>query len=97
MIRRGFYAATSVADSSSANSSADIMNFEGYWRGRIHARHCFDYLRQTVQCTADTNLEPVNFDLKGVNGWTKHICKDFDAVRRIAAERRPDLKSIIRL
>ncbi|KAK3298773.1 uncharacterized protein B0H64DRAFT_82253 [Chaetomium fimeti] len=34
-----------------------------------HIRHCIDYLRQSIMCNADTNLEPIDPDLDGVTGW----------------------------
>ncbi|KAH6628098.1 hypothetical protein F5144DRAFT_594191 [Chaetomium tenue] len=34
-----------------------------------HIRHCIDYLRQSIMCNADTNLEPIDSDLNGVTGW----------------------------
>ncbi|KAF2969099.1 hypothetical protein GQX73_g4494 [Xylaria multiplex] len=34
-----------------------------------HIRHCIDYLRQSIMCNADTNLEPINKDLGGVTGF----------------------------
>ncbi|KAI0187899.1 hypothetical protein EV127DRAFT_462591 [Xylaria flabelliformis] len=52
----------------------------GYWAARDgiepgkkaepgHIRHCIDYLRQSIMCNADTNLEPINDDLGGVTGF----------------------------
>ena len=46
----------------------------------VHARHCFDYLRQSLLCLADTNLEPYNYTLDGVTGWGRKTCRDSDAV-----------------
>ena len=47
-----------------------------------HTRHCFDYLRQSLMCNADTNLEPVDFKLGGVTGWKyDRSCRNFDAVK----------------
>ncbi|KAI1120109.1 hypothetical protein F5Y10DRAFT_259064 [Nemania abortiva] len=43
-----------------------------------HLRHCFDYLRQSVMCSADTNLEPVIEGRRGVNGFgSDRKCRDF--------------------
>ena len=48
-----------------------------------HVRHCFDYLRQAVICAADTNLEPVDFELGGSTGFGfPRICRDFDEVKK---------------
>lgn len=52
-----------------------------------HVTHCFDFLRQCVECSADTNIEPVNWDLGGVTGWGfERVCGDFDAVKKYAEE-----------
>ncbi|KAM7206081.1 protein of unknown function (DUF3328) domain containing protein [Naviculisporaceae sp. PSN 640] len=60
----------------------------GYWAARDgiepghlaqpgHIRHCIDYLRQSIMCHADTNLEPINPDLGGVTGYgTIRKCRD---------------------
>ncbi|KAF2123208.1 hypothetical protein BDV96DRAFT_15554 [Lophiotrema nucula] len=46
-----------------------------------HMRHCIDYLRQSIMCAADSNLEPVNEELGGVTGWgSERTCRDFDAL-----------------
>ena len=46
----------------------------------VHARHCFDYLRQSLLCLADTNLEPYNYTLDGVTGWGQKTCRSVDSV-----------------
>lgn len=52
-----------------------------------HVRHCFDYLRQSLMCSADTNLELVDKDLKGVTGWGfERTCRDYDSVKAWAEE-----------
>ncbi|KAI8625265.1 hypothetical protein F5Y19DRAFT_450824 [Xylariaceae sp. FL1651] len=46
-----------------------------------HLRHCFDYLRQTVMCSADTNLEPIIEGRQGVNGFgSDRKCRNFDRI-----------------
>ncbi|OTA99910.1 hypothetical protein M426DRAFT_66888, partial [Hypoxylon sp. CI-4A] len=64
----------------------------GYWGARDgldpnqhskpgHIRHCIDYLRQSLMCHADTNLEPIDIDLGGVNGFGfPRKCRDFTKV-----------------
>jgi hypothetical protein len=45
-----------------------------------HAGHCFDYLRQGIQCSGDMSLEHSRDDEKpGVDGWgVKHSeCKSW--------------------
>lgn len=46
--------------------------------GPAHTRHCFDYLRQSIMCAADSNLEPVVPELGGITGWgNTRMCRDF--------------------
>jgi len=50
-----------------------------------HSQHCFDYLRRSIMCAADTNLEVVDAETLVVNGWGQtKICRDYDAVLRFA-------------
>ncbi|KAI0867358.1 hypothetical protein GGS24DRAFT_515816 [Hypoxylon argillaceum] len=70
----------------------------GYWAARLghestshalpaHIRHCFDYLRQSIMCHADTNIEPVNSELGGVTGFgSQKRCRDIGKVRQWAEE-----------
>jgi len=47
-----------------------------------HSAHCFDYIRQSIMCAADTNLEGKT---EAGPGWgSKHQCKDYDAVLKWA-------------
>ncbi len=49
-----------------------------------HSAHCFDYLRQSIMCNADTSLEGKT---EAGPGWgSKHQCKDYDAVLTWANE-----------
>ncbi|KIM97467.1 hypothetical protein OIDMADRAFT_204249 [Oidiodendron maius Zn] len=50
-----------------------------------HSAHCFDYLRQSIMCAADTSLEGKT---EAGPGWgSDHQCKDYDAVLAWANER----------
>jgi len=43
-----------------------------------HTAHCFDYIRQSLMCNADTSLEGKT---EAGPGWgSKHECRDYDAV-----------------
>ncbi|KAI0505449.1 hypothetical protein F5B22DRAFT_524948 [Xylaria bambusicola] len=69
----------------------DIIRW-GYWSAMdgvepshhakpSHLRHCFDYLRQSIMCSADTNLEPIIENRGGVNGFgSLRKCRDFSQV-----------------
>ncbi|KAH8669186.1 hypothetical protein BX600DRAFT_267825 [Xylariales sp. PMI_506] len=50
-----------------------------------HIAHCFDYIRQSVMCSADVALEgkATTFPegVTGSDGWdAKHVCKNYDEV-----------------
>jgi len=50
----------------------------------FHSAHCFDYLRQSIMCSADTNLEG---HTDSGPGWgSKHECTDYDALLAWANE-----------
>ncbi|KAF1969963.1 hypothetical protein BU23DRAFT_475151, partial [Bimuria novae-zelandiae CBS 107.79] len=67
---------------------ADVPDFDsptGTRTAPFHVRHCFDYLRQTIMCHADTNLEvldPVNHT---TNGWNQDkVCRNYEMVNAFA-------------
>ncbi|MCJ1481037.1 hypothetical protein MMC06_001193 [Schaereria dolodes] len=62
-IRRGYYSALAGTTPSMHSDPP-------------HMRHCIDYLRQSLLCNADTNLEPVDFAIGGVTGWGPRQCRD---------------------
>jgi hypothetical protein len=51
------------------------FTFEATTHGLWHVQHCFDYIRQSLQCSADTSLEwPV--EINGQNlvvGWENYV------------------------
>lgn len=44
-----------------------------------HLAHCFDYIRQSILCAADTTIEgSTNYG----EGWgARHQCKDIEAIK----------------
>ena len=67
-LRRGYYAAM---NGSKPNDLVDTA----------HMRHCIDYLRQSLLCAADTNMEPLDTRLGGVTGWGPRKCRDIVAIK----------------
>ncbi|KAG5938707.1 hypothetical protein E4U53_007954 [Claviceps sorghi] len=56
-----------------------------------HLSHCWDYLRQSVMCSADTTLEWMGStpDQDGTTGWGyQHKCRDWSAIFSWAQENR---------
>ncbi|CAJ2504031.1 Uu.00g114250.m01.CDS01 [Anthostomella pinea] len=50
-----------------------------------HSSHCFDYLRQSIMCAGDTNLEG---ETEAGPGWgSEHECVNYDALLNWANER----------
>lgn len=46
-----------------------------------HVRHCFEYLRQSLICLADSNLEMMNYTARGISGWqSERTCRDYDGL-----------------
>ena len=56
-----------------------------------HSRHCLEYLRQSIMCNADTNIEYHIVDEQGLMtapGWDVKRCRDFDRTLEWAQEWR---------
>ncbi|OJJ69563.1 hypothetical protein ASPBRDRAFT_281550 [Aspergillus brasiliensis CBS 101740] len=55
-----------------------------------HVDHCFDYLRQSIQCCSDTALEGQGeMKAPGTDGsGGVHICKDYESIRVWAEQGR---------
>jgi len=54
----------------------DLQDFDFGINREEHAEHCFEYLRQSIQCSADSTLEPAGH-VEGFLGWGfKRECKD---------------------
>jgi hypothetical protein len=56
--------------------------FEATTQGLWHISHCFDYLRQAIQCAGDMSLEwPIEVNGESlVVGWNNpHECKSWEA------------------
>lgn len=83
MLRHRYYTAIDSA------SDQSLPGHKTRHESSPHAAHCFDYLRQSVQCSSDTNIEPYDWDLDGISGWgVERACKDYDQVKKYAEEQR---------
>ncbi|KAJ5116614.1 hypothetical protein N7456_000962 [Penicillium angulare] len=52
-----------------------------------HVGHCFDYLRQSLQCASDSHLEPVGERVVGNPSWGfDRQCRDFEGLKAWAEE-----------
>ena len=81
-IRPAFYA-------EQADQSEDLDL--GHSRKR-HAGHCFEYLRQSILCAADSSIEPAAAKQRDDHeflGWNvARQCRDYEQLKRRAEERR---------
>ncbi|OJJ07031.1 hypothetical protein ASPVEDRAFT_88297 [Aspergillus versicolor CBS 583.65] len=80
LIRRSYY--TSTPDSQGKDFDTGIDRHP-------HVGHCFDYLRQSLLCSADSSLEPTNERVNGNPRWGfDRQCRDYEDVRRWAEKWR---------
>ena len=50
-----------------------------------HVAHCFEYLRRSIMCAADTNMEHLDPVSYKVSGWGQEKkCRDYGKVYRFA-------------
>ncbi|EPS37333.1 hypothetical protein H072_8989 [Dactylellina haptotyla CBS 200.50] len=55
----------------------------------VHTKHCLEYLRNSIICSADSALEPWKKDLHGVDGFgNPHMCRDFEGLFQWAEKYR---------
>ena len=61
---------------------SELKDFDFGIERSPHASHCFDYLRQSLLCSADSSLEPAEASMDGFFGWGfRRECRDYDALR----------------
>ncbi|KAL4860740.1 hypothetical protein BDV12DRAFT_208890 [Aspergillus spectabilis] len=54
-----------------------------------HVGHCFDYLRLTLLCAADSTLEPTTEKVNGNPKWGfEKQCRDYESVKNWAEKRK---------
>jgi hypothetical protein len=56
-----------------------------------HNRHCLEYLRQSIMCNGDTNIEYRVVSESGVKetpGWDVKRCRDYNKIQEWAQEWR---------
>ncbi|KAH9203073.1 hypothetical protein DL95DRAFT_399693 [Leptodontidium sp. 2 PMI_412] len=79
MLRGNYWELLSRADKQDDLES--LKNFAQHHMKNNHANHCFDYLRQSLQCAADMSLEWPEPGTKSTDGWgVPHLCKSWDSV-----------------
>jgi hypothetical protein len=75
MLREAFWASID----GTLTETSDQMREQNYRTSHHHVRHCFEYLRQSLTCLADSNLEAMNYTARGISGWqSERTCRNFD-------------------
>jgi len=73
VVYHGYYAAaTEINLSNSSNIKRSELPH--------HTEGCFDYLRQSILCNADTNVEPLVPELYGRDTAIPRVCRDVHKV-----------------
>ncbi|KAJ5245944.1 hypothetical protein N7468_000927 [Penicillium chermesinum] len=77
-----YYHAVEDAEIAEGKTPPDsYLNRTGTRMAPSHIRHCFDYLRQTIICAADTNMEALDFNTHTTSGWNQpKQCRDYASV-----------------
>ncbi|KAE8314739.1 hypothetical protein BDV41DRAFT_575395 [Aspergillus transmontanensis] len=77
-----YYAAVEESDVAKGIQRPDnYLQQTGTRMAPSHIRHCFDYLRQTLMCAADTNMEVLDPETHTTSGWGQDKrCRDYDEV-----------------
>ncbi|PWY87087.1 hypothetical protein BO94DRAFT_624300 [Aspergillus sclerotioniger CBS 115572] len=84
LIRRAYYA---PHNPHSNPSSEEKASFDTGVDRPPHVGHCFDYLRQSLICTADSRLEPATQKANGNPTWGfERVCWDFEEVKNWAGK-----------
>ncbi|KAL4939579.1 hypothetical protein BDV06DRAFT_224900 [Aspergillus oleicola] len=86
LLRRAYYSHTT----SGPDSGADPLERFDFNRNRtVHVAHCFDYLAQTLVCSADSTLEPaVDTEHGYLGSGFQRRCWDFERLKEIVQEKR---------
>jgi len=67
------------------STAPDFDEMTGARTAMPHVRHCFDYLRRGIMCSADTNLEVVDHETHLTDGWGQtKTCRDYDHIVEFA-------------
>ncbi len=79
-LRRAYY---------STAESSELEDFD-FGRNRSeHTKHCFEYLRQSLMCSADSSIEPAGSQVKGFLGWGfRRQCRHYEKLKSWAEDFR---------
>ena len=72
--------------------SGKPLDHDGVTFSSFHMDHCYNYLRQAIECFGDSTVEPAKVDAQGtrmgIQGWgvPRYQCRDWSALERFALE-----------
>ncbi|KAI9648372.1 hypothetical protein NHQ30_003005 [Ciborinia camelliae] len=67
----------------------ELQDFDFGINREEHVGHCFEYLRQSISCSADSTLEPAGHAVEGFLGWGfERKCKDYESLMKWAEKWR---------
>ena len=79
MLRRAYY---------STSEPQELEDFDFGINRTLHTSHCFEYLRQSLMCSADPSIEPAA-RVDGFLGWgVQRQCRDFVELKSWAEDSR---------
>ncbi|KAI1079498.1 hypothetical protein F5B20DRAFT_543764 [Whalleya microplaca] len=78
ILRRAYY-----------SQSDDLQEFDFGKNRTVHAAHCFDYLLQSLTCSADSTVEPaIGREHEFLGSGFQRQCRDFNTLKKFVEEWR---------
>jgi hypothetical protein len=75
----------SLSNITESDPNAEGLDLESPVVQRIpiyQVRHCIDYVRQSLMCSADTNLETPDPGTHSTTGWNQEkTCRNFEGIK----------------
>ena len=69
--------------------NGELQDFDFGHERDDHTGHCFEYLRQSLLCSADSSIEPVDNAAHDFLGWGfQRQCRNYDELKAWAEEAR---------
>ncbi|MCJ1310856.1 hypothetical protein MMC25_004524 [Agyrium rufum] len=79
-LRRAYY---------STSEPGLIEDFDFGHDRNVHVKHCFEYIRQSLICSADSSIEPASPGIDGFLGWDfGRQCRNYEELKDWAEQSR---------
>ena len=80
MLREAFWASVDGV----LDQTSDEMRQQNHRMSHLHVRHCFEYLRQSLICLVDSNLEIMNYTVRGISDWqNERTCRNYNELVKL--------------